>query len=402
LWKRFREEGASGLKHRSVGRVSNHTYSPKFRQRVLTLVREKYGGEVGERFGPTLAAEHLSAEDGLEVNVETLRLWMLRAGLWSRQRKRRKHRRRRERKEHFGELVQMDGSFHPWLEERGPEGCLIDMADDATNTTLAQLGEQETIWAVADALRAWIHRYGVPLALYVDWKNLYKRPATVKEQLRGEEPVTQFGRMCAKLGIAVIAASSPQAKGRIERMHGTHQDRLVKKLRRRQITCHEAANVYLDREYLPEHNRRFARAAARPEDYHRRAPRAVELDRIFRLENERIVTEDGVVRYANRYFQLGCGRRRDAPAESKVLVCEARHGGIDIEYRGRAQQWKEIPAPVEPKLTTKSDSTRVTVAVKRRPGSNHPWREVVRREVQEKSLRKLLGPPSLAWPSASP
>ncbi|MGH9690951.1 MAG: hypothetical protein ACRD4C_07725 [Candidatus Acidiferrales bacterium] len=202
---------------------------------------------------------------------------MLTERLWSRERKRRKHRQRRQRKEHFGELVQLDGSFHPWLEERGPKGCLIDLADDATNWTWAQLGEQETIWAVADALRAWIEQHGVPLALYVDWKNLYKRAPTPRERLRGEEPMTQFGRMCAKLGIELIAASSPQAKGRIERMHGTHQDRLVKKLRRREIVSHEAANVYLRKEYLPEHNGRFARRAARPEDYHRRAPRAAEL-----------------------------------------------------------------------------------------------------------------------------
>src|SRR5208337_2747672 len=136
------------------------------------------------------------------------------------------------------------------VEERVPEGCLIDMVDDATNTTWAQLGEQETIWAVADALRAWIERYGVPLALYVDWKNLYKRAATPGERLRGEEPITQFGRMCAKLGIELIAASSPQAKGRVERVHGTHQDRLVKKLRRKDIGSHEVTNVYLEREYL--------------------------------------------------------------------------------------------------------------------------------------------------------
>ncbi len=207
LWKRYREEGAVGLKHRSAGRPSNRAHELKFRQKVLRLVREKYGGAVGERFGPTLAAEHLASEDGLQVAAETLRRWMLEAGLWSRERKRRQHRRRRERKEHFGELVQMDGSFHGWLEERGPEGCLIDLVDDATNTTWAQLGEQETIWAVADALRAWIERYGVPLGLYVDWKNLYQRPATPGERLRGEEPITQFGRMCAKLGIELIAAS---------------------------------------------------------------------------------------------------------------------------------------------------------------------------------------------------
>src|SRR6516162_4166198 len=132
LWKRYREEGAAGLQHRSAGRPSNHGHAKKFRQKVLGLVRQKYGGAVGERFGPTLAAEHLAAEDGLQVDAETLRRWMLAEGLWSRERRRRRHRRRRDRKEHLGEMVQMDGSFHAWLEDRAPEGCLIDMVDDAT------------------------------------------------------------------------------------------------------------------------------------------------------------------------------------------------------------------------------------------------------------------------------
>jgi transposase len=392
LWKRYREEGAAALKHRSAGRRSNHARDWKFRNKALQLVREKYSGSVGERFGPTLAAEHLASEDGLKVDAETLRRWMLAEGLWSRERNRRRHRRRRERKEHFGEMVQMDGSFHPWLEERGAEGCLIDMVDDATNTTWAQLGEQETIWAVADALRAWMERYGVPLALYVDWKNLYKRRATPKEQLRGEEPVTQFGRMCGKLGIELIAASSPQAKGRVERVHGTHQDRLVKKLRRKGIVSHEAANVYLRSEYLAEHNRRFARAAARKEDYHRRAPRAAELDRIFRLETERTVSEDWVVRYGNRFFQLG-PQRGKAPARSKVLVCEGRHGSLAIEYRGRPLSWREIPAPAKPVLDPAAHNARprVPISVKRRkwvPPANHPWREAARRAEQERE-RKL-------------
>jgi hypothetical protein len=400
LWKRYREEGAAGLKHRSAGRVSNRGYGKAFRQRVLAVVREKYSGSVYERFGPTLAAEHLAAEDRLAVHAETLRRWMLSEGLWSRERKRRKHRRRRERKEHFGELVQMDGSFHAWLEERGPEGCLIDMADDASNTTNAQLGEQETIWAVADALRSWIEEYGVPLALYVDWKNLYKRRATVAEQLRGEEPVTQFGRMCAKLGIELIAASSPQAKGRIERMHGTHQDRLVKKLRRRGICSHLAANVYLRKEYLPEHNERFARRPARAEDYHRRAPRRAELDRIFRLESERVVSQDGVVRYANRYFQLGAQVRPG----SKVLVCEGRQGTPSIEYRGQALRWSEIEAPVKPAITV-STGPRVRVTAKSQwvPPPNHPWRKAVRRAAQKKVIRETGGArPFLDLPSATP
>ncbi len=410
LWKRYREGGAAGLKHRSAGRPSNRAHEQKFRRRALRLVREKYGGPVGERFGPTLAAEHLGSEDGLKVDAETLRRWMLAEGLWSRERKRRRHRRRRERKEHFGEMVQMDGSFHGWLEERGPQGCLIDLVDDATSTTWAQLGEQETIWAAAEALRDWIERYGVPLALYVDWKNLYKRPATPKERLRGEEPITQFGRMCAKLGVEVIAASSPQAKGRVERIHGTHQDRLVKKLRRQRIAHHAEANAYLEADYLLEHNRRFARAAARPEDYHRCAPCAAELDKIFRLESERVISDDWVVRYENRFFQLEPQSGPYAPAKGKVLVCEGRDGSVGIEYRGRALHGQEIPAPAKPRVLDAgptSERKRIPVSTAKRKGvppADHPWREAARRGAQRKARREALTVPrpSLALPSASP
>jgi len=411
LWKRYREQGAAGLKHRSAGRASNRSRPEGFRRKVLRRVREKYGGAVGERFGPTLAAEHLASEDGLTVDAETLRRWMLAEGLWSRERKRRAHRRRRERKEHFGEMVQMDGSFHLWYEQRGPQGCLMDLVDDATSTTLAQLGEQETIWAAAGALRRWIERYGVPLALYVDWKNLYQRRATVKERLRGEEPITQFGRMCAKLGIEVIAASSPQAKGRVERGHGTHQDRLVKKLRRQNISSHEQANAYLEAKYLPEHNRRFARQAGKPEDYHRRAPRAEELDRIFRLESERTISEDWVVRYNNRFFQLEPQSRHYAPAQSQVQVCEGREGNLAIQYRGRSLRWQEIPAPAKPSGAEAQPAVeRATEpkppAAKRKwvPPANHPWREAARRGAQQRAAKEAVvaARASLAWPCASP
>ena len=388
LSKRYGEEGAAGLKHRSAGRESNRAQPERLRRKVLRLVREKYGGAVGERFGPTLAAEHLASEDGLRVDAETLRRWMLAEGLWSRERKRQRHRRRRERQEHFGEMVQMDGSFHPWLEDRGPEGCLMDLVDDATSQTLARLADQETIWAAAAALRAWIERWGVPLALYVDWKNLYQRCATPRERLRGEEPRTQFGRMCAKLGIELIAASSPQAKGRVERQHGTHQDRLVKKLRRKKIASYEEANAFLETEYLPEHNRRFARRAAKPEDYHRRTPSAGELDRIFRLESERVISDDWVVRYDNRFFQLEPQSRHYAPAQGKVLVCEGREGSLAIQYRGRALPWQEIQPPANRRAQEARSpgergvrgGTPATPLPKRKwvPPADHPWRQAAR------------------------
>lgn len=402
LWKRYREEGAAGLKHRRAGRSSNRAYEESFRRQVLGLVREKYGGPVGERFGPTLAAEHLAAEDGLAVDAETLRRWMLAEGLWSRERRRRRHRRRRERKEHFGAMVQMDGSFHRWLEERGPGGCLMDLVDDATNTTLARLGEEETIWAAAGALRAWVERYGVPQALYVDWKNLYKRGATAQERLRGEEPITQFGRMCAKLGIELIAASSPQAKGRVERIHGTHQDRLVKKLRRKKIDSHAEANAYLESAYLPEHNRRFGRAAVRPEDYHRRAPRAAELDKLFRLESERVISDDWVVRYDNRFFQLAPQSRHYAPARAKVVVCEWTDGRVDVEYRGRAVPWREIPAPTRPSIPeakpTIERATMLTPPMAKRkwvPPPDHPWRQAAGRRAERQASGAITVAPSV-------
>jgi transposase len=331
LWKRYREEGAQGLKHRSAGRVSARAKPARFRRRVMKLVREKYGEGEGERFGPTLAAEHLASEDGLRIDAETLRRWMLAEGLW-----------RRRRRRHFGELVQMDGSFHDWLEGRGPGGCLMNMTDDATSAVELRLGEEETIWAAANTLRAWIEKHGVPQALYVDWKNVYKRAPTQREQLRGEEPVTQFGRMCEKLGMAIIAAGSPQAKGRVERNHGTHQDRLVKKMRRKKIRTHEQANVYLQQDYLPEHNGRFRQAAAEAEDYHRQAPSAAELREVFRLESERVIGNDWVVRYANRLFQVQAQSRKYAPAQGQVVVCEWQDGRVEIEYRGRKLPWKEI------------------------------------------------------------
>jgi transposase len=362
LWKRYREEGAKGLKHRSAGRASVRAKPAKFRRRVMKLVREKYGEGEGERFGPTLAAEHLASEDGMRMDAETLRRWMLEEGLWSRRRKRKPYRQRRERRRHFGELVQMDGSFHDWLEDRGPGGCMMNMTDDATSEVELRLGEEETIWAAANTLRGWIEKHGVPQALYVDWKNVYKRAPTQREQLRGEEPVTQFGKMCEKLGIEIIAAGSPQAKGRVERNHGTHQDRLIKKMRRKKIRTHEQTNEYLQRDYLPEHNKRFRCAAAEAENYHREAPGEAELREVFRLESERIISNDWVVRYDNRLFQVQAQSRKYAPAQGKVVVYEWQDGTVEIEYRGRRLPWKEIFGKVPRELAELKPSPLFRVA----------------------------------------
>jgi transposase len=376
LVRRYRAEGAKGLKHQSAGRASNHARPTAERERALALVREKYSGPADVRFGPTLAAEHLASEDGITVHHDTLRRWMLTAGLWSRARKRSPHRQRRERKAHFGELVQLDGSFHQWYETRGPGGCLMNLVDDATGRTLARLGDQETIWAAADVLRRWIEAYGVPLALYTDWKNVYVREPNAEEQVTGTVPLTQFGRMCADLDIQIIAASSPQAKGRVERNHGTHQDRLVKKLRRLRIADASAANVFLETTYLAEHNARFAQAAASAEDFHRRTPTRVALDRAFQLEETRVLSNDWVIRYDSRYFQV-VRQSHHAPARSTVVVREAVTGAIEIRYRGRLMRWTEIAAP-SPKVPAPTVPARAPAATatraRARPNADHPWR----------------------------
>src|SRR6266436_6017105 len=376
VWRRYREGGAEGLKHGNAGRASNRGKPGKLRRRVLSLIRRKYSGTEGERFGPTLAAEHLAEEDDLVLDHETLRRWMLEEGLWSRRRKRNQHCQRRERKPHFGELVQLDGSFHDWLEERGPRGCLMNMVDDATSTTQARMGKEETIWAAAGVLQAWIQKYGVPRALYTDWKNVYKRKATPAEQFRGEVPVTQFGRMCQKLGIRILAASSPQAKGRVERNHGVHQDRLVKKLRRKQIASYEAANQYLEQEYLPQHNRRFAQAAAKDEDYHGRRPSRSELQRIFRLETQRGIGNDWVVRHHGRFLQLQPKHGHYGPTQAKALVCEWEDGTTEVYYRGERLAFPELAEARKHKV---EDSAKDRVAVPsfakaHKPSQDHPWR----------------------------
>jgi hypothetical protein len=284
-------------------------------------------------------------------------------------------------------LVQLDGSFHLWYEDRAAPGCLMNLVDDATGRTLARLGDQETIWAAVAVLRRWIEAYGIPLALYTDWKNVYVREPTADERVTGAVPLTQFGRMCAALDIRIIAASSPQAKGRVERNHGTHQDRLVKKLRRLGIADAPAANVFLEATYLPEHNARFAQAPASTDDFHRRAPGRTTLDRGFQLEEMRVLSNDWVIRYDTRCFQVA-RQSHQAPARSTVLVREAVTGAIEIRYRGRLMQWTEIAAPVKP--TPPVVRTRLSSAPHRpaRPSADHPWRRDTRAIDRERALSR--------------
>ena len=371
LYRRFLKLGAKSLVHGHVGKRSNHAKEVKFRRRVLALVGKHYGGEPGERFGPTLAAEHLAEDHSVVVDAETLRRWMLDEGLWTRDRKRKPYRQRRQRRAHFGELVQMDGSFENWLEARGPRGCLIHMVDDATSTGLATFTLEETTWGVADTLRAWVEKYGIPRALYVDWKTVYLVQATKRQKQEGIVPISQVGRMCAKLGIEMIGANSPQAKGRVERGHGTHQDRLIKKMRLKKIATYEKANAFLAGSYLQQHNRKYAVTAREKADFHLAAGTRLDLNQVFCLEEERKVSNDWVVQYGKRWLQIEAEQKKLVGAGSTVVVREHRDGALTLLHEDVVLLWQELPE--RPKPATPVIKRRLVTRPK--PAPDHPWRK---------------------------
>ena len=372
LYGRYRSGGAKALVHRSTGKPSNRARPAEERKRILTLVRTHYGGGAGKRFGPTLAAEHLQDDHGIAVDAETLRRWMLAEGLWTRERKRKPYRQRRERRGHFGELVQMDGSFEAWLEDRGPRGCLIHMVDDATSTALATFDEEETTWGVADTLRAWVAQYGIPRALYVDWKSVYHSAPTARQKQEGIVPISQFGRMCQKLGIQLIGANSAQAKGLVERGHGTHQDRLIKKMRLRKISSYEAANAFLGDGYLAQHNAKYAVAAREKADYHLCIPPRLDLNQVFCLEAERIVSADWVVQYGQRWLQIEReGQQARVNRGATVTVREHRDGALSLWLNRMRLRWHEIAE--RPRKAVPLPKRHVVV--RRSPAAEHPWRK---------------------------
>ena len=231
VWKRFKEKGASGLAHKSRGRRSNRSYSSEYKEKVLSYYRYYLEG-----FGPTLASEKLQ-DQGMPVDHETLRRWLLSEHLWKKQRKRSPYRQRRTRRERFGDLVQMDGSFHDWF-SNGRKSCLMNLVDDATGTTQALLFEEETTKAAMRSLEQWIKQYGIPAALYTDKRNVY----VTKAKGDGSKNLSVFGQVCARLGIEIITAHTPQAKGRVERSHGVYQDRLVREIKYRGLKTLESVN----------------------------------------------------------------------------------------------------------------------------------------------------------------
>jgi hypothetical protein len=367
VWRRYRLSGDAGLVHAARGQPGKRAKPAELKARILARYEERYPD-----FGPTLAAEYLGQE-GLKVDHETLRRWLLAQGKPRRRRRRQRHRQWRERKPCFGAMVQLDGSHHDWFEGRSPRCVLMVMVDDATNRVWAQFFEEETTRASYDILEGWVRRWGLPQSLYVDQDSIYRAEGvgSIAEQLAGREPQTQFGRAMEQLGVELILANSPQAKGRVERMNGTLQDRLVKALRLAGISDIAKANEFLAKEFLSRFNRQFQVEPASQADAHRGIPR--ELDQVLSWQEERVVQKDWTVVYQNQWYQLDRQHEPLGLAGKKVIVRTLRDGRVQLERRGlklRFRRLSQRPRPLGVKAAEPEQKTELPV----KPQGSHPWR----------------------------
>jgi len=370
LVRRVKEDGARGIVHRSRGRASPHRMLKELEERIVGVVEEKYTG-----FGPTLASEKLLERNGIRVSKEKLRQIMMVHGLWQRKRRRREIHPWRERKDYFGEMVQMDGSHHTWLEGRGPRLVLMGYVDDAKNNFFGHFYGYEGVYPAMDSLKRYISLYRLPRSLYLDKHSTFKttREPSLDELLRGERAHTQFERACKQLGIEVIHAHSPQAKGRIERTFGILQDRLVKEMRLAGIRTEEQANRFLEK-FLPRFNERFAKVAKKEGDLHRPLPKRVNLREIFCIKATRTINNGYIVKWRGR--QLLIESVSIAMRRRKVEIREHFDGEMTIKFNGRYLKYREI---MEPKPAAREKLKRPVNEPRKRKGKyipppDHPWR----------------------------
>lgn len=383
---RLQQEGPPGLGHRGRGRPSNRRYPERLRQRVLVLIRQRYPD-----FGPTLACEQLAARHRIHLSDETVRQWMRQAGLGAGRRRPRPHRQWRERKACCGEMVQVDGSHHDWLEGRGPALVLMGYIDDATNRVFARFYDYEGTLPALDSFARYAKRYGLPQSVYVDRHTTYRSPGkrTVEDELAGRSrPQSQFERALAELGVQVIPAYSPQAKGRIERLFRTFQDRLIKELRLAGITTREAANRFLAR-YLLSYNRRFSRVPVNPTDLHRPFPAGTAWQRILAIRARHALRNDNTVQHETQTYLL---EERWNGHRPHAIQAEVRLDGtlylMDGDRRLRYREVHERPRAVLPMWRPPSHRRARII-----PPADHPWRQFDR--VQR--LKELKNRTVLSW-----
>ena len=356
MWKRFKAMGDAGLVHKLRGRAGNRRLSEDVRERVVKLHQERYAD-----FGPTLACEKLAGQ-GLVVSPNTLTALLKARGLWQRRRRRGRHRKRRERRACLGSMVQMDGSHHDWFEGRAAKCVLMVLIDDATSRTLARFYPAETTEAALDAFGRWVKRYGIPRSVYADRHSIYR------DEDHPRKP-TQFGRAMKELSVELIPAYSPQAKGRVERMNGTLQDRLVKEMRLRNLRSIGQGNAFLDAKFLDELNDRYAVEATRDQDLHRPVEAGVALEEILCVTEERVVGNDWCVRWRSRWLQIDA-RHVSLSLPGRKVTLKQRLDGVPVVLRGGQRltfgELKAKPARVKAKKPVVNNR-------RYKPAATHPW-----------------------------
>jgi len=363
LVKAVREGGDKGIIHRSRGRPSNRGLSDATKERVIVLYKEKYSD-----FGPTLAAEKILELDGIRLSDETLRNWLIEAGLWKRRRKRSSYRQWRPRRSFFGEMVQMDGSHHDWLEGRYPALVLMGYIDDATNTIYAKFYDYEGTMPAMDSFKGYVKKYGLPMSVYLDRHTTYKssKKPTEWDEANDVKFLSQFERSLKELGVDVIHAFSPQAKGRVERLFGVLQDRLVKEMRLQGIKTKDEANVFLET-YLPRYNKKFRVCPANETDVHVRLARNFNWDKYLCIKDQRTIRNDNTVAYNKKLYQL------EENDSKKVDIEERIDGTLLIISKGRSLKYKEINERPKQMVPAKNDMRTYNRPPK--PLKDHPWKQ---------------------------
>ena len=402
LCQKIKKKGDKAIIHGLRGQPSNHQLPAGLADKAISKIKEKYAD-----FRPTFAAEKLLEVDKIKLSAETIRQLMIAANLWEDRKRKAAHREWRERKDCFGEMVQMDGSDHAWFEDRAAKCVLLASIDDATSRIFLRFTEHEDTRNLMQFSRIYMKKFGKPRSFYVDKDSIYitNRQPSLEEELQGRKyALTQFTRaMEVDLDVKVINAGSPQAKGRVERLFETLQDRLVKELRLAGISSVPAANRFLYQTYLAKHNQRFSVPPKNNTNIHRPMEKTrAELDAILSFQEERVLCNDYTIHWRNRLFQMAKYQPYYLLPRTKVIVEERLNGKIKIKYKGKYLKMHEIDQK-EIRKPSLPDPIALPAKLRRynpnsTPAADHPWRTDYRlwnrstpiRKTRYKSLPQLV------------
>lgn len=371
----YRTAGTAGLAHRSRGQPSHNALPATIKYQVIELVKTKYPD-----FGPTFAAEKLAERDGLNIGVETLRKLMIKEGIWQHKKRKATHRTRRERRASYGDMEQFDGCWHNWFEGRLKDGAwatLLASRDDANNTVVAQFLDYEGTRPVMTFWWDYFTAHGKPMSIYLDRHSTYK--VNSKNALDDDLMISQFERAMKQVSVGIIHANSPQAKGRIENLFGTLQDRLVKELRLANISTIEAANDFLGTTFLPAYNSRFCVAPQNEADVHRPLRSDEDLAAILSVQSTRYINRDFTIRFKSQWLQLTKVQPILVVPGDQVLIEERLDNTINIrlkEHYLRYELLKDKPNQIDkPPIALTSNPGTTKRHAASNPGANHPWRK---------------------------